>query len=256
MGKTTYTQEAKSGLFKSLVETFEKFVKVFKRNGLAAVTFILLMFLLFYSLILNPLNINDIVKEALRHERTERETMLERSVEQRLMADRMINNLMNELVDGNYGINRCLLFEIHNGSQNLSGVEYLYYSATNECLSNKDSLGNVVYDLDYAADNFSRQNISNFIGQLTYDKLRHEKYLYFPNLENYHRTSYRLLSKMHMIGANSAIIIPFVSNNIPMVLLTCTSKNNTLDPKAIYEHVEKYRTLIETQLMSTDYQYY
>ena len=51
---------------------FGKFVAVFKKYGVATVTYILLLFLIFYSFVINPININNIVEKALdnRHNQT------------------------------------------------------------------------------------------------------------------------------------------------------------------------------------------
>lgn len=131
----------------------------------------------------------------------------------------------------------------------MSGIEYLFYSATSEVISNKNEDGEVVYELDYEADPYKKQHVANFVGQVVYDRMRHEKYLYFPNLENYHRTSYRFLNKLHQNGSNSALVIPFVSDKIPLVLLVCTSKNPEMDASYIYNYVERYRGSIEKNLM-------
>lgn len=243
-----FVAETKSGFIDGIVKAFDTFVSVFKKNGLATVTFVMTLFLIFYSLILKPIDINQIVMNAIQQEDKARIEMVEKSIHQRFEADKMINQLMNELVE-DFGINRAMMFELHNGSQNLSGIEYLFYSATSEVISNKDDQGEIVYDLDYEADSYQKQHVANFVGQIVYDRMRHERYLYFPNLENYHRTSYRFLNKLHQNGANSALVIPFVSNNIPLVLLVCTSKNSEMDAAAIYRYVERYRSSIEKNLM-------
>lgn len=244
-----FDSEKRSEFWQGIVNAFDTFVVVFKKNGLATVTFILVLFMIFYSYILHPIDINKIVTEALQKEDAIRTEQIEKSIEQRFEADKIINGIMTDIVD-NYNVNRCLLFEIHNGTQNLSGIEYLFYSVTNEVINNKNENGQTVYDLDYTADNFQKQHVANFIGQVVYNRLKHEKYLYFPNLENYHRTSYRFLNKLHNNGAESVMIIPFLSNNIPMVILVLTSKDPEMESASIYNYVERFRPQIEKYLMN------
>lgn len=243
------TLNEKSGFVSAIVKTFDGFVKVFKKHGLLTVTFIMVLFLLFYSFILHPVNINQIVTDALKKENEIRIEQQQKSIEQRIAADKMMNELMNDIVD-NFNVNRCLLFEIHNGTSSLTNLEYLFYSATNELINTNNTQGEDVYNLEYQADSFQKQHIANFIGQVVYNRLKHEKYLYFSNLESYHRTSYRFINKLKDIGAESVMIIPFVSNNIPMVLLVLTSKDTEMDCSRIYDYVEKFRPIIEKNLIN------
>lgn len=241
--------EKKTEFVDGFVKAFEGFVKVFKANGLATVTFIMVLFLAFYSLILKPVDINSLIVNALKKEEKLRIENQEKSIEQRLEAEKMINSLMTEIID-DFDVNRCLLFEIHNGSSSLSGLEFLFYSAVNEMISTNNTQGEDVYNTDYQADIFQRQHIGNLLGNDTYKRLKMDKYLYFSNLENYHRTNYRFIHKMKSIGAESVMIIPFVANNIPQVLLVCSSKEPEMPAQQIYNLVEKYRGRIEQNLMN------
>lgn len=244
-----FEKETQSGFVKVIVDAFDGFVKTFKTNGLGSVSFILVLFMIFYSFILNPLNINDIVQKALAREDKIRIENQSKSIEQRLEADKMINRLMTELID-DFDINRILILETHNGSNNLAGVEFLYYSAINEMISTNSKQGTDIYDIEYQADNFQKQHIANFVGQETYQRLKHSKYLYFSDLENYHRTNYRLIHKMYSIGAESLMIIPFVSHNIPQVLMLISSREKQMPVDKIYDYVERYRSQIESDLMN------
>lgn len=241
--------EKKSEFIDVIVRAFDGFVSTFKKNGLATVTFVLVLFMIFYAWVLNPVNINEIVTDALKKEERLRVEQQERSIEKRLEADKMINDLMTEIIDG-YDVNRCLLFEIHDGSSNLSGIEFLFYSAVNEMISTNNRQGEDVYNINYESDVFQRQMISNFIGTESYRKLKHDRYLYFSDLEKYHRNNYRFVAKMKSIGAESVMIVPFVSDNIPKVLLVISSREPTMPAEKIYQTVERYRSRIEKNLMN------
>lgn len=244
-----FDKETQSAFVKGITESFDAFVKVFKANGLATVTFILVLFMIFYSWILKPVDLNTIVKEALKKESIIKQEEMSKSIQQRLEADKMINNLMAEIID-EFDVNRCLLLSLHNGSASIANVEYLFYSATNEMISTNNKNGEDVYDISYEADGFQRQLIGNLIGNATFKRLIHEPYLYFSDLERYHRNNFRFIYKMQQIGANSCMMIPFVSNNIPELVLVVSSKEPTLPAQQIYNLVEKYRSRIEVNLMN------
>lgn len=244
-----YTEESKSGFIAAIVKAFDGFVRTFKKHGLASVTFILVMFMILYSFVLHPIDINKIVTDALKKESIIKQEEMNKSIQQRLEADKMINSLMSEIID-EFDVNRCLLLSLHNGSASIANVEYLFYSATNEMISTNNKNGEDVYDISYEADGFQRQLIGNLIGNATFKRLIHEPYLYFSDLERYHRNNFRFIYKMQQIGANSCMMIPFVSNNIPELVLVVSSKEPEMPAQQIYNLVEKYRSRIEINLMN------
>lgn len=244
-----WTEETKSGFIEGIVRAFDGFVKVFKTNGLWLVTFIMLLFMIFYSFILNPININDVVTKALEREGQIKQEQMDASVEQRIEAEKLILTMMNHLTQS-YNVDRCLTLEMHNGSQSLTGSEFLFLTATAEVLSDKADDETDAYNLDYIADNFQRQHISNVLGETTYNRLKVEKYLYYSNLDKYNRSAYRLINKLRLFGAKSVILIPFVAQNKPMVILVCCSHYDTMDANAIYKYVEGYKMAIEKYLIN------
>lgn len=243
-----FEKEKQSSFVSVIVDAFEKFVGIFKKAGLGSVTFILVLFMLTYSFILNPVNINEVVKHALQREKKIELEQQKKSIMQRMEADRLIVSIMNTVIE-DFNVNRAMLLETHNGSQNISGIEYLFASATMEVINTRNIDNEDVYDLDYQADTFQRQHLSNLFGSVVWNRLRHEPYIYFSNLEKYHRTSYRFVNRFKEIGAESLMIIPFCSNNIPVLLLVFTSKNPEIEAQKIYDYVERFRDQIEKNLM-------
>lgn len=248
MSDNKYIEEKKSGFVNSIVKAFDGFVGVFKKNGVAVVSLILVLFLIFYSFILHPIDMNQIVKDVMHKEEKIKQEQMNQSIQQRLEADKMMMAIMNHLVDY-YDVDRALVFEAHNGSQNLTGTEFLFLSATSEVLSNKAN-DDDKYSLDYIADNFSKQFISNIIGETTYKRLKTERYLYYSNLDEYNRTTYRLINKLKNFGAESVMLIPFVSDGKPLVILVLTSHSTTMDAEQIYKYVEGFKSSIEKNLMN------
>lgn len=238
-----------SDFMSSIIQAFNNFVNVFKQNGLVTVTFVLMLFMLLYSFVINPVNINDIVQQTLIKEKSVNIEMQEQSIDRRIKADKIINEMMEHIVD-NFNVNRCLMLEIHNGTSNLAGVDYLYYTATNEVISTANSDEHAdEHDIEYVADMFQRQNISNFIGTTTYNKLKYKAYVYYDNLDNYARNQYRLVHKMKLIGAESMMLVPFVKNDIPMAILLVSSKDKSMNARDIYDCVDSYKNIIEANLM-------
>lgn len=245
-------KETKTTFVNGIVKAFDGFVKTFKKHGIMTVTFIMLLFLIFYAFILHPININNIVTDALKKESEMRIEQQHQSIQQRFEADKLINQLMHDIINQYPEVNRAMLMEIHDGSNSLSGLEYLFYSCTSEVINNKNVDGEQMYNIDYQADNFQRQHIANFIGQIVYNRLKVEKYLYFNNLDDYQRQTFRFINKLKDIGANSTVIIPFVNNKIPMALLVLTSKEDSMPAEKIYEYVERFRPQIERLLIDVN----
>ena len=242
--KTKWTEEKKSGFVEGIVKAFDGFVQTFKKHGLLAVTFIMLLFLVFYSFILHPLNINQIVTQALNQNKQEEIELKQKSIEQRLKSDKIMLTIMNEL-SLNYGVDRSLLFELHNSTQNISGVEFLYMSCSYEVLNPND------YNLEYIADNFQKQYLTQIIGSESYNQLKHVEYLYFNHLEDYRRSNYRLIAKLKHFDAHSVMLIPFCDKkNMPLLILVLVSNNNEMDAQRIYIYVKQFKTSIEENLMT------
>lgn len=248
---SNYIKETKSGFVNSIISGFDKFVKVFKKHGMLTVTFILILFLIFYSFILHPLDVNQIVTDTLHREEKIKVEQKEEHMQQRLESDKMINELMDDVMDRYNEVNRIIVFEAHNSTTNISNVPFLYYSAIYEKINTKDITGEDVYSLDYVNDIFQKQNISNFIGNNIFQQLKHSHYLYFHNLENYHKTEYRFISKMRdIVGSESIMIIPCISGDLPQVLIVISSKEPELPVKDLYDTISKYIPQIEKNLMN------
>lgn len=237
-------EESKSGFVNGIVKAFDKFVATFKKHGLLYVTFILVLFMILYSFIIYPINLNDIVQKTITDNKKAEQELAQKSMQQRLQADKIMLSVMNELC-ANYGVDHAMLFELHNSVVNASGVDLLYLSASYETINPND------YDEEYIADNFQRQFLTQTIGQESFAQLKHAEYLYFNNLDNYHRTNYRLIAKLKHFGAKSVMLIPFTNaDKVPLLILVLTSKNNEMDAQKIYNYVKNFRSSIENCLMN------
>ena len=112
------------------VNAFNKFVAVFKKNGILTVTFIMVLFLIFYLIIINPININSIIEKKLYNENKEREYVDDTAFERRLQADEYCMPLLDEIVENNHSIDRAMIFELHNGVKTKGHIDMLFMSCT------------------------------------------------------------------------------------------------------------------------------
>lgn len=246
--KTTSKQPAKQetpkkkGFANAIVNAFESFVKTFKKHGFFSVTLILILFLLFYSVIMYPVDLNNVVNNALEQSEKNKQELLEKSTQQRLNADRIVMNIMNNLVQ-EYNVDRCMLLELHNSTTNISGVEFFFLSATYEIINPNDT------DIEYIGDNFQRQHLLQAIGEESLEQMKYQDYLYFSNLDQYHKSYYRLLHKLRQFGAKSIMLIPFCSNDKPLLIMVLVSNDAEMNAQRIYNYVKTFKREIEQNLM-------
>ena len=225
------------------VNAFKKFVAVFKKNGVATVTYILLLFLIFYSFVINPININNIVEKALDNRHNQTQQLKEESANRRMAADEILIPIMENIAE-RPDVSRVLLFEKHNSTQNLSGIDFLYLSSTYETIDPNQ------LDLDYIGDSFQKQYVTNMLGTEIMGLLRHQDFLYYNNIENCNHPNHRLLHKLRKLDAKSVMLIPFRnSKNQPLLILAVISNTGEFDAKSIYEYVKPYENSIKQALM-------
>ena len=225
------------------VNAFNKFVATFKKYGVATVTYILLLFLIFYSFVINPININNIVEKALDNRHNQTQQLKEESANRRMAADEILIPIMENIAE-RPDVSRVLLFEKHNSTQNLSGIDFLYLSSTYETIDPNQ------LDLDYIGDSFQKQYVTNMLGTEIMGLLRHKDYLYYNHIENCNHPNHRLLHKLRKLDAKSVMLIPFRnSKNQPLLILAVISNPGEFDAKSIYEYVKPYENSIKQALM-------
>lgn len=226
-----------------VTNAFDSFVKVFKKNGVATVSYILILFMFFYAFIINPVNINSIVEKALIENRNNIKTDKDNSVQKRMAADEVLIPVMEDIAERE-DVSRVLLFEKHNNSQNISGIDFLFLSSTYECISPDD------IELDYIGDSFQRQYVTNFLGKEILGLLKYKKYLYYNHIEDCNHTNHRLLHKLRRFDAKSVMLIPFLNDNKqPLLILAVISNKGEIDYNEIYNKLKPFESNIKQSLM-------
>ena len=233
-------------LLTSLSTAFNKFVMTFKKNGLLYTTIILLLFILTFTLIINPIRIDSIVEEQIeRHyDKTKDEEQKQKSENdvKRIKADEIITPLLED-IQNKFQLDRVILFESHNNTENLSHCPFLFYSATYEVIDCDN------YSIDYISDSFQRQYTSNFLCNEVMTMLKHKDYIYYDNLQDYNRNNSRLLIKLKRFGIKNAMIIPIHSKEGQVIMLIVVCNNETIDCDTVFKYLKPSLSQISQSLI-------
>ena len=235
-----------STLLTSLSTAFNKFVLTFKKNGLLYTTIILLLFILTFTLIINPIRIDSIVEEQIEkhYDMTKNEEQKQKSENdvKRIKADEIITPLLED-IQSKFNLDRVILFESHNNTENISHCPFLFYSATYEVIDCDD------YAIDYISDSFQRQYTSNFLCNEVMLMLKHKDYIYYDNLQNYNRNKSRLLIKLKRFDVKNAMLIPIRSKEGQVIMLIVVCDNDAINCDEVYRYLKPSLSQISQSLI-------
>ena len=229
-------EEQNKTLLGSLASAFSKFVGVVKRNGVAVSTYCTLLIIIIYSVIINPINLEHVIETLQKNDRQEHFA----SIDKRLLADQMIPPIL-ENIRLRYGIDRVCLMEMHNSTESINKVSFLYMSLVYEQYDfTNDSIMPI-------SDYYQKQRTSEYYD--IFNEIDKKGYLYIEDIKNYKGiTGARLCKKLLHNGSNSIFIVPLTKNNRIDAMLVLTSRKNSMDIKDIGGHIstdiEKLKTLI------------
>lgn len=200
-----------SEIANALSNAFAKVVSAVKRNGVLISTWAVLLFIILYTLVVNPININELIKE--KHNQMEAEH--NENVDKRLLADQLMPTIL-ENIRLKYGLDRVSLLEMHNSTQNMNGVSFLYLSMIYE---------EVADSVDYITDAYQYQRTGNFYE--LFNEMRKNGYVVLNNMENQDPKYSRITKRMIKNGTHSAMFIPIFNQNmrIDAVLVLSSSKD-------------------------------
>lgn len=219
------------GFFDSVINGLLKVIGAFKKHGLIACTYILLLFIIFYLMIINPININSIVERLLEKERENTLVVNDNSMKQRLKAEEVLMPVLTALVDEDDDINRSMLLELHNSIVNVSHIDILFMSATFETISRDRT------DLDIVSDSFQRVPTTVLLGLNGLNNLKYKRFIYYNDAISGKNSNSRIYNKLHKLGSNAVGIIPITNHNgVPILLLILTSDKD-------FNMAEKYEKI-------------
>ena len=230
-------------ILNSISKALNSFVSVFKKHGLIYTLFITVIFVLVYSLIINPIHLNKIIEERFKIEKQIEKEETEKSMQRRMEANNIVSEIMQKLVyKYNDNVNRICLLESHNSVTSLQGIHFIYASCTYECLSPSSR------NYTYISDDLQRQMQINLYGQNLIQTMKHREYILFDNIQQHNHPEIRIIHKLAETEDTECLIVPFLNNNDypTLVMIVC---GNNLPVDDIMSYINEFRKQIENCLM-------
>ena len=220
--------EQNKTLLGTLASAFSKFVGVVKRNGVAVSTYCTLLIIVIYSVIINPLNLEHIISNMQKNDIQAHKE----SVDKILLADQLIPPIL-ENIRLRYGLDRVCLMEMHNSTENINRVSFLYMSLVYEQYDfTNDSIMPI-------GDYYQRQRTSEYHD--IFNEINKKGYMYIENAKNYNGVvGARLCKKIVHNGSNSIFIVPITKNGRIDAMLVLTSRKKCMNIQDIGAHISTY----------------
>lgn len=209
----------------ALSNAFAKVVDAVKRNGALVSTWAILLFIMLYTFIINPININELVKE--KHDQMEAQH--NENVDKRLLADQLIPTIL-ENIRIKYNLDRVSLLEMHNSTQNINGVSFLYLSMIYE---------EVADSVDYITDSYQYQRTGNFYEMFA--EMKKDGCVIINDMEHCEDIRFKRITKrMVKNGTHSAMFMPIFNQNMRIdAVLVLSSSRDTINYKEIGTGISK-----------------
>lgn len=214
-----------SEIANALSNAFAKVVSAVKKNGVLVSTWGVILFLVLYTFIINPINVNEILKE----KKIEMEKEHSENIDKRLLADQMIPTIL-ENIRLKYNLDRVCLLEMHNSTQNMNGVSFLYLSMIYE---------EVADSLDYITDAYQYQRTGNYSDLFL--QMKRDGYVIINDMEHCEDIKFKRITKrMVKNGTHSAMFIPITNTNGRIdAVLVLSSANSIINSREIGARLNK-----------------
>ena len=236
-----------ANVLSSVSTTFSKFIAIFKKNGVLYTILMMILFIIFWSLIINPIRVNDIIEKRLEHQwQIEKEHITqekEQAENRRIEIDQLINPMLDDAVE-KFKVDRIMLFEFHNGTKAInSNLDFLYSSCSYESINLDDN------KIENISDNFQRQYNSQFLSRQIITTLKHKDYIAIDSISNYKRNDSRLITKLSKNKINKLMIIPIV-NATKITALIVVANRKEFDEMEIYNFMKPFIQQIEQNIIN------
>lgn len=217
----------KIDIITKIMDGFSKFVGAIKRNGAMYSLWSVILFILLYTFVINPLNVNDIISQVTSKQDKEHTT----SVDKRLLADELIPEILDKF-RFKYGIDRVCLLEMHNSTSNINDVSFLYMSMTYESV---DAFND---SINYVSEQYQQQRTSEY--STIIKELSMKGHLYLNNLDECKDARFiRLARKMISNGTHSILFYPIYNGRRLDAMLLFSSSKNDFDYQNILMNANK-----------------
>lgn len=224
----------KQSIIEGISNAITKIFSSVKRNGILVCTWASLLFIIIYTFIIHPIDVNTLVKEI----NTNKEQRHTESVNKRLIADEAIPILLDNF-RMKHNLDRVCILELHNTTSNINGVSFLYFSMTYESLDvDNDSI-------DLIGNMYQQQRTSEYYQ--VFKDIGKKGYVYYDNIKGNNYYNIRFLKNVTKNGTNSIMIIPIMKDNQINAVLVLSSKNNSMDIKSI--GADLYKPIVKIKEM-------
>lgn len=204
-----------------ITNAFNRFVATIKKHGVLISLYAVALLIILYSFIVNPVNPNDLINEL----KINKEKEHKESINKRMEADTYVPQILKK-IRLEYNLYRVCLLELHNNTENLQGVSFLYFSMMYEDFDFKDD------SIIEISDSYQQQRITQYAD--LFKDIKRNNYAYYSNLKDYNQEhSYRLIKKVAASNANSILYLPLRHNGQIKALLTLSSDKNEIDIRKI-----------------------
>lgn len=211
----THSMEDKNKSFFDRFNLFDKIVKLITKHGKVTVMYGVVILLLVYNILLNPIDLNKILE---RYDAKLEEAHKE-GIQKRQRADEEIPTIL-EALRLKCGADRVMLLEFHNGSKNSADLEFYHFTATYEIINEDND------SIDFVNDQYRNQNTGNYY--TLFNKLRKDRYLYSSDLDE---DNSKFVKKMQKNDVQTFYLCAVYddSNDLIGVLSISSNQNNGLD---------------------------
>lgn len=221
-----------------LFDGFNKLVTAVNKNGAMTSLWAVIVFVLLYTFIINPININEIITQSNKQKDIEHTA----SVDKRLLADEVMGEILDKL-RLKYNVDRVSLLEMHNSTSNINEVSFLYMSMTYESL---DAFND---SIPYVSDQYQQIRTSEY-SQVIKECAR-KGYLYL-SVETAKKDIrfVRLAKKLEYNNTKSILFYPLYNGRRLDAMLMFSSNKDNFDYQNILINVNKSAAKIKSLIFN------
>lgn len=221
-----------------LIDGFNKLVSTVKRNGALTSLWAVVIFIVLYTLVINPVNVNEIIIQTNKQKNIEHSE----SVNKRLIADEVMGDILDKLRI-KYGVERVCLLEMHNSTSSINELSFLFFSLTYESV---DVFNDSV---PLISDQYQQARTSEY-AQVIKECAR-KGYLYFNVNEAKKDARFvRMAKKLEMNGTSSILFYPLFNGKRLDAMLVFSSTKDNFDYQCILMNSNKSAAKIKSLIFN------
>lgn len=221
-----------------LIDGFNKLVTAVNKNGAMTSLWAVIVFVLLYTFIINPLNINEIIMQTNK----QKDIAHIESVNKRLIADEVMGDILDKLRI-KYGVERVCLLEMHNSTSNINEVSFLFFSLTYESV---DAFND---SIPLISDQYQQTRTSEYSSVIK--ECARKGYLYL-NIEEAKKDVrfVRIAKKLEMNDTHSVLFLPLYNGRRLDGMLIFSSTKDNFDYKTILMNSNKSAAKIKSLIFN------